>query len=83
MEDLLTIPAEEQSDLGYKEKKGEEYFRVFKMMEHFDGLIKIMMRKKITDEEEEIEEQYNVGVYRELPYPPNTKDKKDFFVQKN
>jgi len=33
--------------------------------------------KRIRDREEQIKQHYNVYVYRVMPYPPNTKDKKD------
>jgi hypothetical protein len=39
-------------------------------------------KKKKRSDEEDIGSYYNVGVYRVLPYPPNTKDAKDFFVQR-
>ena len=42
-----------------------------------------VIEKKSKEEEEEIQEYYNVSVYRVLPYPLNTKDEKDFFIQKN
>lgn len=35
------------------------------------------------NEDDETEENYNVSVHRMLPYPPNTKDVKDFFIQRN
>jgi|GEM_PF-4822241 len=49
------------------------------------------MRRKLTlsslfgpveDVEEEDEESYNVSVYKVLPYPPNTKDVNESFVQR-
>jgi len=83
MEDWLMIDSEEQSENSDEEKEGKEYFLIFKAMERLDDLLSRMMKKKRNDQEEEIQEYYNVSVYRVLPYPPNTKDEKDFFVQKN
>ncbi len=83
MEDLLTMDAEEPSENSEEEKGREDYFRIFKIMEHYKDLFGLIKRKKSKEEEEEIQEYYNVSVYRVLPYPPNTKDEKDFFIQKN
>jgi hypothetical protein len=83
MEDSIIMDTEESSENSDKEKEGKEYFMIFKMMEHNVNLLKLMKRIKITDQEEEVEEYYNVSVYQMLPYPPNTKDVKDFFVQRN
>ena len=83
MEYWLMSAAEEPSENSYEEKEGREYFMIFKAMERLDDLFTRAMRKKKKDQEEEIQEYYNVSVYRMLPYPPNTKDVKDFFVQRN
>ena len=83
MEDSMMIDAEESPENSDEEKEGTEYFTIFKAMEHHTGLMGLMKRIKIIDQEEEIEEYYNVYVYQVLPYPPNTKDAKDFFVQRN
>ena len=83
MEYWLTGAAEEPSENSDEEKEGREYFMIFKAMERFDDLLSWVMRKKRKDQEEEIQEYYKVSVYRMLPYPPNTKDVKDFFVQRN
>lgn len=34
------------------------------------------------DEEEEQQDDYNVGVYKILPYPPHTKDPNEFFIER-
>ncbi len=39
-------------------------------------------KKIIDDLEAEEKEQYNVCMYQVRPYPPNTKDPKDFFIQR-
>jgi hypothetical protein len=83
MEDSIMMDTEESPENSDEEKERKDYFMIFKMMEHHVNLLKLMKRIKITDQEEEIEEYYNVTVYRVLPYPPNTKDVKDFFVQRN
>jgi len=38
--------------------------------------------KGIINIEEQKKQDYNVAVYRVLPYPPGTKDVKDFFIDK-
>ena len=35
-----------------------------------------------NDSEEDTTEDYNVAVYKILPYPPNTKDVTDSFIQR-
>jgi hypothetical protein len=40
-------------------------------------------RKKKAENEEDDAEQYNVSVYQILPYPPHTRNIKDFFIQKD
>ena len=62
------------------EKEVEEFFnRLRKTMRLFTP-------KSLLDEEEDTEEyseqEYNVCVYQILPYPPNTKEPKDFFIQR-
>jgi hypothetical protein len=62
------------------EKEVEEFFnRLRKTMRLFTP-------KSLLDEEEDTEEyseqDYNVCVYQILPYPPNTKEPKDFFIQR-
>jgi hypothetical protein len=60
------------------EKAGDE--DVFQQMWR---RLKLLRRKKIRDEsEEDAGEYYNVSVYRILPYPPSTKNVKDFFIQR-
>jgi hypothetical protein len=83
-ENWFMMDAEEPSKNCDEEDEKEEkrYFRIFKTMEHCGDAIRLR-KKKMKDEEEDIEEQYNVSVYQVLPYPPNTKDVKDFFVQRN
>ncbi|MBN1860005.1 MAG: hypothetical protein JW840_00935 [Candidatus Thermoplasmatota archaeon] len=40
-------------------------------------------RKKKKKSDADVEESYyNISVYKILPYPPNTKDPKEFFIQK-
>jgi len=77
------MDAEESSENSDEEKEGKEYFMIFKAMERLGDPLNFLKRKKRKDEEEEIQEYYNVCVYRVLPYPPHTKDEKDFFVQRN
>jgi hypothetical protein len=48
--------------------------------------MRLFTPKSLLDEEEDTEEyseqDYNVCVYQILPYPPNTKEPKDFFIQR-
>ena len=37
-------------------------------------------KKKVEKEDEEC--YYNINIYKILPYPPNTKDVKEFFIQR-
>jgi endo-beta-N-acetylglucosaminidase D len=63
---------------GGKEKTGRyeeystDYWEVIDDMNYWNRAT-----KKIIDREEQIKQHYNVYVYRVMPYPPNTKDKKD------
>jgi hypothetical protein len=82
-EDWCMMDAEESSENSDEEKEGKEYFMIFKAMERLGDPLNFLKRKKRKDEEEEEEQYYNVSVYRVLPYPPHTKDVKDFFVQRN
>jgi hypothetical protein len=50
------------------------------LREMFGNILDI---KTEGNDDDETEENYNVSVYRMLPYPPNTKDVKDFFIQRN
>jgi hypothetical protein len=36
----------------------------------------------LKDANEQEKEEYNIAVYRVLPYPPYTKDVKDFFIDR-
>ncbi len=42
----------------------------------------VLMQKDDEETEEYSEEDYNVCVYQILPYPPHTKDHKEFFIQR-
>jgi len=77
------IDEEESSENIDEEKEWKNLSSILKIMEIFDDEMGLVKRKKRKDQEEEIQEYYNVSVYRVLPYPPNTKDEKDFFVQRN
>jgi len=78
----LMMDEEEPSENCEEEREQNGYFRIFQLMEQFDAILKLLKGKKSEEEEEELVEYYNVGVYRILPYPPNTKETKDFFIQK-
>jgi hypothetical protein len=62
------------------ERETEEFFK------RLSKTMKLFRPKLFLDEEEDTEEyseeNYNICVYQILPYPPNTKDPKDFFIQK-
>ena len=57
--------------------ENEPYFKtLFKTLQFLSG------QKNLDEEEEDTDENYNVCVYQILPYPPNTKDIKDSFIQR-
>jgi hypothetical protein len=57
--------------------ENEPYFKtLFKTLQFLYG------QKNLAEEEEDTDENYNVCVYQILPYPPNTKDVKDSFIQR-
>ena len=56
------------------------YKRLMKMMKSFTP--KLLLEEEEEDTEEYSEEDYNICVYQVLPYPPNTKDVKDSFIQR-
>jgi hypothetical protein len=56
------------------------YKRLMKMMKSFTP--KLLLEEEEEDAEEYSEEDYNICVYQMLPYPPNTKDPKDSFIQR-
>jgi hypothetical protein len=56
------------------------YKRLMKMMKSFTP--KLFLEEEEEDTEEYSEEDYNICVYQMLPYPPNTKDVKDSFIQR-
>lgn len=68
----------------------EEWVTFFNKNEKEDSLLANLERlflefpkkKKKKSYEDELESLYNVAVYQVLPYPPNTKDVKDSFVQR-
>lgn len=59
--------------------KDESFFPYFVRLFGEQG--KWRKKKKKSDEELE-ESYYGIGVYKILPYPPNTKDPRDFFIRK-
>jgi len=77
------MEAEGWSENSNKEKEWKVLSSVLRTLELLDDRISSEKRKKRKEEEEEMEQYYNVSVYRVLPYPPHTKDEKDFFVQRN
>lgn len=44
--------------------------------------LRSVYKKILEDLEGEEKENYNVGMYQVGPYPPNTKNLKDFFIQR-
>lgn len=74
-----------------REKEGKEVEEIKTIeTEEIGDFFKKMKRKlnlssfinPFEEEEDELGEAYNVYVYKVLPYPPNTKEVNDFFVQK-
>jgi len=81
LEEVQFVLGKEKREEGKtKEEKYRASDEFFKNLER--TLLFLSGGKIIEDTEEEEEESYNVSVYRVLPYPPNTKDAKDFFVQR-
>ncbi len=71
-----------------KNKKKAEEERITASLDKLRLLMKLftsnvlMQKEEEEDTEEYSEEDYNVCVYQILPYPPNTKDHKEFFIQR-
>jgi hypothetical protein len=83
MAQCIIIDEEETPENSKDKEAWNKYSMIFQMMEQYDNFLKRLKGKKSEEEEEEqLEEYYNVCVYRMLPYPPNTKEVKDFFVQR-
>jgi hypothetical protein len=82
MDDWLTNDEQELWETFFEDSQLEEDTLLANFLKLFGKQITWRRKKKSIDEEEEIGSYYNVCVYRVLPYPPNTKDTKDFFVQR-
>jgi len=83
MGDRLLTDEEEVIQTFFDEGEREDDSLLANCIRLFGEQIKwLKKKKKSIDEEEEIQSHYNVSVYQVLPYPPNTKDAKDFFVQR-
>jgi hypothetical protein len=75
LEEMEMVRKKEKDEADKKEN--EPYFKTF--FKTFKFLYRI---KNLDEEEEDTDENYNVSVYQILPYPPNTKDVKDSFIQR-
>jgi len=66
------------------EKADEKEVEAF--LKRLSKTMKLLTPKLLLGDEEDAEEyseeDYNVCVYQILPYPPNTKDVKDSFIQR-
>jgi hypothetical protein len=72
---------EERDDMNKKEEERGDTAEPKK--QHPTGYWKTLLSLAwLEEEEEEMKQYYNVAVYKVLPYPPQTKDVKDFFMQK-
>jgi hypothetical protein len=70
-----------------KNKKKAEEKRIEAALDKLHLMLKlftsnVLMENDQEDTEEYSETDYNVCVYQILPYPPNTKDPKEFFIQR-
>lgn len=70
-----------------KNKKKAEEKRIETTLDKLHLMMKlytsnVLMENDQEDTEGYSEVDYNVCVYHILPYPPNTKDPKDFFIQR-
>jgi hypothetical protein len=83
MDEWLMMNEEELWRTFFEEDASEEDSLMVHFMKLFCKEIKWRKKKKSIDQEEEMGYYYNVSVYRVLPYPPNSKDVQDFFVQRN
>ena len=82
MDDWFSTSEEEIGETFFDENESEDDSLLVNMMRLFGEQLKWRKKKKTIDQEEEIGYYYNVSVYQVLPYPPNTKEVKDFFVQR-
>jgi hypothetical protein len=82
MDDWFSTREEEIGETFFDENESEDDSLLVNMMRLFGEQLKWRKKKKTINQEEELGYYYNVSVYQVLPYPPNTKDVKDFFVQR-
>lgn len=80
MGDRLLRDEEEDWVTFFDEYESDDDSLLINFVRLFDEHPSLWKKKKM--DEDEIESYYNVSVYRVLPYPPNTKDVKDFFAQR-
>jgi len=65
------------------DKDDEIYItRFLKQLQKTMKLLRPTLLLEEEEDEEYSEEDYNICVYQILPYPPNTKDPKDSFIQR-
>ncbi len=82
MDEREYMTEEVGKEAGSTKKDGQENPEEFRKKVHRTIQMISGMITKIIEKEEEEEACYNVAVYAILPYPPNTKDPKDFFIQR-
>jgi hypothetical protein len=82
MGDRLLMDEEEEWVSFFDEHESDDDSLFTNFIRLFDEHASLWKKKKKKMDDDEIESYYNVSVYQVLPYPPNTKDSKDFFIQK-
>jgi hypothetical protein len=71
--------------MGKRKKKEKKQLDAQALQRLNNGTLKdlrFFYKKLLEDLEAEEKETYNVCLYQLRPYPPNTKDIKDFFIQR-
>ncbi len=69
--------------IGEKLKRDEKEVKDF--LNRLQSTMKLLYPRMLLDDDEDKEyneEDYNVSIYQILPYPPNTKDPRDSFIQR-
>lgn len=71
---------EERDAMNKNEKeRGDKVEIIPKQLRNY---FKLLFSLAGMEEDEEEQNDYNVSVYKILPYPPNTKDPREFFIDR-
>jgi hypothetical protein len=72
-------------EMGRQSKKGNKKLEKEALERLNNGILQDLRsyyKKLIEDLETEEQENYNICLYQIAPYPPNTKELKDFYLQR-